>query len=418
MRFEDERYVRLYTRDTTTWLMLRWEGQTVFALLMRKLDRTGVFDLGGSAPIDAVSAVLQVPEDIVRIGLERLLARGVIEHREDCLICPKFIEAQEASMTPNARAKESRLRRRDMLRQGLDPAARSTVVYFVQSEHGGPIKIGHAEDLAKRLVGLQTSRPDRLVVLAAATGTIADERTIHDRFAGSREKGEWFSATPELLDFVKHVALTKSLDAPVAKRSESHGERGHETRPVTPSRAVPSHAVPSCAEGVQGAAPDAEGSASSPVLRVQEGSSEPKGRKRGRLPQTFMRDDWKPKPEHAEYVRARGLDLDAVLEDFRNHWLAEGKLGANWDARFKQNVDRILRTDWLRAKFVAPESPADAEPSKQYGPPADPTPEQQAILQRILTRPKPVTPLLAEAAAADVGAPVFWTPKPKAGGDS
>ena len=73
------------------------------------------------------------------------------------------------------------------------------------------------------------------------------------------------------------------------------------------------------------------------------------------MAQTFMREDWQPKPEHAEHVRASGLDLDAVVADFRNHWLGEGKSRADWNATFRQNVDRIKRTDWLVARFKAPE---------------------------------------------------------------
>jgi hypothetical protein len=239
MRFEDERYVRLYTRDTTTWLMLGFEGQAVFSLLLRKVDRTGVFDLGGSDPFEAVAAVTRAPLEVVRTGLERLISKGVIEQGSDCLIFPKFLDAQEASMAPAARQKESRLRRRDLIRAGLNPNARSTVIYFIQSEHGGSIKIGRADDLAKRVVGLQTSRPDKLVVLAAVQGTVEQEKQLHARFAYCREKGEWFSPTTELVAFVNAVAVQNTLDVTVTIRDSSPNVTGHELYTVTPSRAVP-----------------------------------------------------------------------------------------------------------------------------------------------------------------------------------
>ncbi len=244
MRFEDERYVRVYTRDTSTWLMLGFEGQSVFTLLLRKVDRTGVFDLGGSDAAEAVAAVIRAPVEVVTAGLARLLQRGVIERGTDCLIFPKFIDAQEASMAPAARQKESRLRRRDQIRSGLDPSARETVIYFIQSEHGGPIKIGRADDLAKRLVGLQTSRPDELVVLVAVPGTVSQERELHDRFAAFREKGEWFSPCPELMGLIKRVSRDRTLDVPVTIRDQSQSVTSHDLYTVTPSCAVPSRAVP------------------------------------------------------------------------------------------------------------------------------------------------------------------------------
>ena len=39
MRFEDERFVRVYTRDTIAWLAMRWESRTVLSMLFRKVDR-------------------------------------------------------------------------------------------------------------------------------------------------------------------------------------------------------------------------------------------------------------------------------------------------------------------------------------------------------------------------------------------
>lgn len=232
MRFEDERYVRLYVRDTTTWLMLKWEGQSVFALLLRKVDRSGIFDLGGSDPYEAVAAVLQMPDDIVRVGLNRLLSRGVIERAADCLVFPRFIEAQEATMSPTTRQKESRLRRRDQVRSGIDPSARKAVIYFIQSENGGPIKIGYADDLAKRLVSLQTSRPDKLVVVASFVGTIAHEKELHARFSHVREMGEWFTPVPELMDLIRDIGASGAY---VTKRDLSRNVTCHEMQPVTTS---------------------------------------------------------------------------------------------------------------------------------------------------------------------------------------
>jgi hypothetical protein len=215
--WSNERYVRVYTRDTTSWLMIGWEGQALLLLILRKVDRAGIFEIGkhglSEKGLHGIAAFLGMPDDVVSRALPLLLEDGCVELSEDgrALVIPNFIEAQEASMSGTARQQESRLRRRDMVRCGLDPDARETVIYFIQSEHGGPVKIGHADDLAKRLVGLQTARPDKLVVLATAPGSVRDERAIHAAFAHFREKGEWFSPHPSVMAAVSHVATTKAL---------------------------------------------------------------------------------------------------------------------------------------------------------------------------------------------------------------
>ena len=35
MRWEDERYVRIYTRDTPSWMLLSWDAQALFLQLLR-----------------------------------------------------------------------------------------------------------------------------------------------------------------------------------------------------------------------------------------------------------------------------------------------------------------------------------------------------------------------------------------------
>ncbi len=45
MRWEDEKYVRFYTRDTTDWLNLSWQAQGLMGLIMRKCDRAGILGM-------------------------------------------------------------------------------------------------------------------------------------------------------------------------------------------------------------------------------------------------------------------------------------------------------------------------------------------------------------------------------------
>lgn len=82
-------------------------------------------------------------------------------------------------------------------------------VYFIQSERGGPIKIGRAINPEQRLKQCQTGSPERLVLLAVISGGRDLERSLHARFAASRLRGEWFKPTPELIALIGEVGGKK-----------------------------------------------------------------------------------------------------------------------------------------------------------------------------------------------------------------
>lgn len=112
MDFTDEHYVRLYTRDTKTWLRLGFEGQAILALLLRKLDKAGVLD-DVDSPVEDVALVIGAPVEFVAVGLPRLLETGVFEHRSRCLVMPRYLDAQSATRSDAARARDHRRKRRD-----------------------------------------------------------------------------------------------------------------------------------------------------------------------------------------------------------------------------------------------------------------------------------------------------------------
>ncbi|MEY4548967.1 MAG: hypothetical protein RL685_5162 [Pseudomonadota bacterium] len=110
MQFEDEPYVRLYVRDTKTWLRLGFEGQCVLMFLLRKLDKAGVLD--GMDDLDSdVALITGVPEAIVAIGMPRLLQWGVVQLVGNRLIMPNYIQAQNAIRTDKARQRDMREKR-------------------------------------------------------------------------------------------------------------------------------------------------------------------------------------------------------------------------------------------------------------------------------------------------------------------
>ena len=77
------------------------------------------------------------------------------------------------------------------------------MIYFIKSE-SGHIKIGYADVNTKlRKNNLQTGCPFKLTLLKTVGGDKEQERAIHEMFKKNKFRGEWFSITPELLNYIK-----------------------------------------------------------------------------------------------------------------------------------------------------------------------------------------------------------------------
>lgn len=114
MDWSNERYVRLYTRDTADVLAIGWQGRFVLYELLRKVDRAGVIETGGDNAI--LGEILRIPADICARGIEKLAERKVIEVTSTAIVVPNFIEAQETPQSDRARQRSSRETRRDKAR--------------------------------------------------------------------------------------------------------------------------------------------------------------------------------------------------------------------------------------------------------------------------------------------------------------
>lgn len=96
-------------------------------------------------------------------------------------------------------------------------------VYFVQAVNGGPVKIGVARDVKKRLLGIQNGNPSELVVRNALPGDRVEEGALHMHFTRHRLKGEWFEPVPELLELLDATEWPAWLMA--VRRSSERIER-------------------------------------------------------------------------------------------------------------------------------------------------------------------------------------------------
>lgn len=121
MHFPDESYVRKYTRKTLTSRLLKWQGRAVLDAMLGEFDRAGVFDLIGD-PVECISTVTELPEEIVRVGLERLLATKTWTVTGTAIVWPTYVDAQACARSDKARQGESRKRRAaNAVTRGTEP---------------------------------------------------------------------------------------------------------------------------------------------------------------------------------------------------------------------------------------------------------------------------------------------------------
>ena len=79
------------------------------------------------------------------------------------------------------------------------------MIYFVQAEIGGPVKIGYtiAESAGKRVAELQCGCPWPLKLVFTMPGTPQTEAKLHRRFAHLRVHGEWFEPRDDFIAWLR-----------------------------------------------------------------------------------------------------------------------------------------------------------------------------------------------------------------------
>jgi hypothetical protein len=148
MDWENERYVRVYTRDTIDWVALGWEAQSLFLLLIRKVDRSGVLEVGKHGA-RGVAGLIGMPVEVVERALAVLTADGCVTICDGCLLMPNFIEAQEAKQSDKQRQKECHDKRRKGAMSHLVTEPSRIVTDSHDQSH--PVTSGHTVSLQPSL---------------------------------------------------------------------------------------------------------------------------------------------------------------------------------------------------------------------------------------------------------------------------
>ena len=77
-------------------------------------------------------------------------------------------------------------------------------VYIIGSLHFGFVKIGYSKDVRKRLKQIQTGCPFELDIIARFPGTVAIEKSLHDKYDEYRLRGEWFKYEGKLKEAIEN----------------------------------------------------------------------------------------------------------------------------------------------------------------------------------------------------------------------
>jgi hypothetical protein len=90
-------------------------------------------------------------------------------------------------------------------------------IYFVRM--GAFVKIGFTTDVAARMKAIQTSSPEKIVLLRIERGAVENERTFHRRFHRYRANGEWFTLQGGLATFLKDCTEPIAVPAAIVRQN-------------------------------------------------------------------------------------------------------------------------------------------------------------------------------------------------------
>lgn len=111
--WSEERWIKVYVRDSAPWLALDWRARGLYGLLQRVADRSGTIDLGRSGK-RALAVLLRADEASLSGPLLELVEAGMVEEVDGGLRLPDHVAQQTARASDAARQRAKRERSRDV----------------------------------------------------------------------------------------------------------------------------------------------------------------------------------------------------------------------------------------------------------------------------------------------------------------
>ena len=94
------------------------------------------------------------------------------------------------------------------------------MIYFIQQNKKGPVKIGYTENLKTRITDLQVASPNKLILLGTVGGDRYVEKQIHQHLRFYHIGGEWFRASSFVLEYIYSLPNYKPEHLDMPKRKE------------------------------------------------------------------------------------------------------------------------------------------------------------------------------------------------------
>ncbi len=96
------------------------------------------------------------------------------------------------------------------------------MIYFVQRESDGAIKIGYTKCIETRLFSLKHENKSAPNLLCVIEGDRKTEKNLHDCFRDSRLEREWFTGTTKLNDFIESAKNGNPIIREVEPKKRTH----------------------------------------------------------------------------------------------------------------------------------------------------------------------------------------------------
>lgn len=191
LRWEDEDFVKLYTRETAESIDRGWEARALLHELMRKVDKAGILQLGRRGPV-AIAGIVRMPEEVVLRAFDVLVEDGTVERIGTHIVLVNFPEAQAARSSDKLRKAQERARARDVARasgEGSEVAtAGPSISGDEEHEESRGVTDGHAgsrqvtreerrEEREERGVGQADELPQPVVVTKPKRGRGKSQKT-------------------------------------------------------------------------------------------------------------------------------------------------------------------------------------------------------------------------------------------------
>lgn len=311
MRYEDEPYVRKYTRKTLTNRLLGWEGRAVLDAMLGEFDAAGVFDFRGD-PVRSIVAVTDIPEDFVRVGLERLIETETWTVTSSRIVWPTFEEAQNCTRSDRERQRISRKKRTEQaLNEAPPPSSPASVRPAAPAAQSAPPAAPGVTNVTSRHAESQPVTPchgsSQNVTLPSFLPLLPSSLPPRDPPVGPPRGDEPSSGPDE-----PELAAEPEPDSP-----PGDPPRGAEREQAPPVAAQPPPERP-------------------PPER---------GRKRARA----LPGDLAPNAGCVSLARELGVSLEREFPAFLDHHRAKGSVFADWQAALRNWVRNAQRYGPKRA---------------------------------------------------------------------